>query len=715
MASNGHGFVAVWDDQRMQEYSSFTVGYAAYATRVDETGHAVNSLGIQIGSPLSYRPSIASNGHGYLASYNTGRGQSWVVPLDDDAHPAAAAREVSPREIYDLASNGATYCALVSGYAHSDAILLDEQGASVASIPIDGWSAAITSAAGRYIVLTIQETRIVATTISPAGFVLDQRTLADAGTDYIIVAAASNGSRALVTWYAQSNDERHIDSVMLYGHGAPIDGIRRIYGADGAPYRGAILGPSLAWDGKSFLVLWNDDGLHAMPVSDDGHLLDDEPIALGSIDAERFGAAFDGQHALLVSAERHSSLNDPVARVLPSFNTLKSLPQANVISFSPQPQREPDLALTTSGVALAVAREGEGYGAITGSLFSPVAAGNETQFTIAGARSNTLLDGPSVAAANDLFLAAWREASDVGTRILARRVSLNGAMLDPGPLVLAVEPRSYANFADTDIAFDGENFLVAWHAQDDEIRVRGINAKTGTFTGPALTVSRHDASEQRERRTPAVVWTGETYLIAWSESLPLVGGVSETNPLRNVYRIARVTKDGTLLDTNESPTLYTVDGYSHGTVLAKGTDRVLLVTATGAYLSSSKWYVHAQLFDLAGNPVGEAQRIDSAEEVKRIHPAAAWNGKSFSVFWTEQAGGLSGGQSALAGVRLNAGGTIDDRIDCGNAKSFSPAAVSVDHGALIVELQIAPDQGNVARLYTRTFVALPPRGRVVRH
>jgi hypothetical protein len=704
-AWNGHGFVAVWDDQRMQERSSFTSATAAYATRLDENGHSRDPYGVQIGPSMSFRPFVASNGHGTLAAYSTGAG-GWIVPLDDNAHPAASMRNIAKGEIAGLASNGSTYCALIAGYASAHAQLLDDQGAALATLPINGWAAAIVAAQGRYIVITVDGTRVVATTISASGFQIDQRTLGDAGTQQFGVVAHSNGTRVLVAWYAQTEERRFIDEVALYAHGAPVEGVRRVFEAEGARYD-QVYPPSLAWDGRSFLLIHSDGGLQAMRIDTDGDPLG-EPVALNA-DAQQLSAVFDGTRVLLLSAERRSEADDPVSRVVTSFASLQELPQPNVISFSPAPQADPDVAVA-SGVALAVSREDESYGSITASLFSPAAPGNESHVVVAGPRSYTKQDGPSVAADGDLFLVVWREAADYRTRILAQRVTLSGALLGP-ELVIADEPKTYANFAVTDVAFDGTNFLAAWHSQDDEIRVRGITPG-GAFTGPAVTVSRHDASEKRERRTPAVIWTGETYLVAWSEDLPLIGGVSETNPLRNIYRAARVTRDGTLLDTTESLSLFTVDGYSHNIALAVGGDRVLLASATGAYLGNSQWYIHAQLFDLAGNPVGDVQRIDTAVKAKRIHPAAAWNGRSFSVFWTEQ---VTDDATFLTGARVLADGTLGDRIDGGNLRSFAAAAASVPGGVLVVETLIAPEQANVARLYARTFVTHLPKGRAARH
>lgn len=704
-ASNGNGFMAVWDDQRMQEISSFTVATAAYATRLDANGHPRDAYGVQIGPAMSYRPFVASNGTGWLAAYST-RAGGWLLPLDDDAHPAASARNVSTREIAGLTSNGSTYGMLLAGYATTDMVLLSDQGYPVATVSISGWPGTIVAAQGRYLVFTISGTRVVATTISSSGVQLDQRTLADTGTDHTYVTAYSNGSRVLVGWYAQTPEQRFIDEVVLYAHGAPVDDARRIFHADGVEYSD-VYPPSLAWDGSSFLVVHYDQyRLNATRVAVDGDLLDDTPMPIDT-EATEFHAAFDGSRVLLLSSERRSAANDPVARVVTSFASLETLPE-NVISFSPAPQADPDVAVA-GNVAIAVSREDEAYGSIAASVFSPEAPGNETHVIVAPAKFVTKQDAPSVAAASDLFLAVWREANDVSTRIVARRITPSGALLGP-EIVVAQEPRTFFNFGTTDVVFDGQSFLVAWQSQDSDIRVRGIT-HDGAFTGPALTVSQHPDRESVESRKVALAWTGTTYLVAWSEDLPLVGSVGPTNPLRNVYRVARVTREGTLVGAKD---LFTVDGYSHGITLAVGGERVLFASATGAYLENSQWSIETQLFDLAGNPIGSVERIDTASSLKRIHPAAAWNGRAFSVFWTEQAL-TEDGASNLTGAIVLPDGGVSLRIDGGTARSFAASAASVPGGVLVAETLIAPEQANVARIYARTFVTHLPKGRPSRH
>lgn len=701
VATNGSEFVAIWLDERMKDRPNFSRGLAVYATRLTAQGEAIHSFGIELVPAGSWNAHIESTGRGYLVAYNTPAG-AFALRLSDAASPVGAPRKIAAREVVDLATDDGTYCALIStAFAKSAAVVLAEDGTVLRTIDIDGWASSVVSVPGKYFVFTMRDGALVATIIGRDGAV-SSRTVATLPAE-AVVRAYSNGQRVLVSWLGRG----FIDFVILDHHALPVSSPWRI-AREALQYAAAA--PSLAWDGGSFALMWPESRrLHGVRIASNGRLVDEEPLDVDST-ALHMRGAFNGLSTMLVSSEELSDAPDPVSRVVASFSSLDDLPDPRVISFSARPHSEPDVA-TSGNVAMAVAVEGESWGAIAASIFAPAAPGNEIRVVVAPAQYYVYQDGPSVAAAGDLYLVVWREANSLRTRILARRVAANGALLDRQPLVVAEEGRLIANFADTDIAFDGESFLVVWHSASDEIRARRLR-RDGLFVGDAITVSRTDGN--RERRTPAVLWTGSAYFVVWSESLPLIGGVSPTNPLRTAYRAARITRDGTLLDTAESLRLFVVDGYSHGLALAQGKERVLLTTATGAYLTNSIWPVHALLFDPMGNALAEAPlRIDDGvAATRRMHPAAAWNGTSFLVFWNERPGEYA---SVLTTLRIGLDGRVAGSLPVDGATSFFPVAAPLENGALLVETAARPEQANVARLFARTYPSSTTKTRAVRH
>ena len=704
VATNGRDFVAVWMDERMRDRPNFSRGLAIYATRLSADGQALDPFGIELSSQNAYGPLLESTGRAYLLAYNTNEG-AWTLRLNNEARPEGVAEMISSRPVEDLATDGTTYCALIAaGQSKSAALLLDENGALLRSIPIDGWASSVVTVAGNYVVITVHAGEVRATTIRRDGSVAPKVVIA-AVPELAFARAYSNGRRAIVSWFAQDQKREWIEYAVLDENGARVAGVRRVFEREKVSF--SYYPPSLAWDGGSFVIVWhdaNDNTPRGVRVASNARLLDAEPVVIAD-PLERFRAAYNGFRTVLVSSESLSAANDPVTRVLTSFQ-LNDLPEPHVIAFSASPHSEPDVAATGT-VAMAVAREGESWGSITGSIFAPSTTGNEQRVVLAAPQPNVYQDGPSVAAAGDLFLVVWREARDYSSRILAKRVAANGAVLDSQPLVIAEEGRTPAVFAETDVAFDGEAFLVVWHSATEEIRSRRLR-RDGTFLGSPVQVSRHVESNNRERRSPAVVWTGSGYLVAWSEMIPLSGAAI------TVYRAARVARDGTVLDADESLVLFDHDGHTQGIALAVGKERVLLTTITGAYTATAPWPVHTLLFDAAGHPLADApSRIDSGDEpgLRRMHPAAAWNSSSFLVFWNERSDEYS---SALTARRLNADGTIAGALDVGTATTFFPATAPIDGGVLLVETASRPEQANVARLFARTFLGPLTKTRAAR-
>lgn len=724
IASNGRGFVAAWSDTRMSEHPNFSDRGAVFATRVDEDGRSLDPFGIELARG-AFEPRIASNGNGYMVGYIATGGGVRVLHLGDDARPDSAPRVLSSNGgLLDLDSNGASYCALTGGVGSTTATIFDSQGTILRTIAIEGWATSVVSTSdGSYMVLSIRRdcsttpcnASIDSTSIAADGS-LNKRTIATRDPEPVIVRALSNGSRILVSWLAKDAQMNAIEFTMLRADGSSVGAVHRVDQTAASPNDDWSPIPSLAFDGRSFLVLWPaatdaaEAATRAVRIDENGDALDVEPLDLAA-GALAFRAARHASKTVLVSSETFATQPDVVARAISSFDLLPSWPPASVIAFSPTTQCEPDSA-TSGRVVMTVAREGDSYGAIGATVFVPGVENSGTHIALAGEVPNLLQDGPSAGVAGDVFLAAWRERGDRSTRILARRIAANGTVLDSAPIVIADEAVSFAAFGDTAIASDGETFLVVWHGADDEIRALRVR-RDGTTIRPAITISRHPADQKRERRTPAALWTGTTYLIVWNELLVPDGNVSAANPTHVSYRAARVARDGTLLDAGESASLHTLAGGAQGLALARSADRVLLTTATGSYIGTP-WSIDVLMFDIDGNPLSSTplRLAEAAYPSRLMNPAAAWDGQSFLLFWNDRAT-----DSSIRGAKLNREGNLIAHFDASNETSYSPTAVSIDGGAVLVHTAIAPDQANVARLFTRTFAPDPgpQRRRSARH
>ena len=694
VATDGTDFIAVWADERSKDRPNLTRGYAVYASRLTADGQALDPFGIEV-SEHGGEPQIEWGGGSYLVAYNVGA-DAYARRLGRDGRPQSAPRLFSNRQVRDLASDGTTFCAIVENYPDSAAVLLDDEGTILRRLPIEGLAGSVVTVGRSYMIFTVSGTRLLATIIGRDGG-LTQKAIASVAQGSV-VRAKSNGSRAVVA----STDGASTLILTVDDGATPVAPFLSYRTLEGVP---AVDAPSVAWDGSTFLVMWPESfgAMTAVRVGSNGRAVGAAPFVLNT-SATQMRSASNGFRTVLVSAETLSEALDPVSRVVSSFET--TLPEPHVIAFSGTPYSEPAVAASGKTV-MAVAREGESYGGIAASIFTPGVA-SEKRVELAPQEPWITRDGPSVAAGPDAFLVAWREVTDWQTRILAKRVLADGTVLDPEPVIVSDEGRAIEHYGETAVAWDGSGFLVVWHSNADEIRARRVG-RNGVL-GSAVTVS--SANGNRDRRTPAVVWSGGSHLVVWSETEPLIGMVSPQNPQRTVYRTAKLSRDAVLL--GGADTLFTTVGYCQGLTLATGRDRILLTTTTGSYLSGADWPVHVLLLDAAGNPLASTPaRVDSATPTfRRMHPAAAWNGSSFLVFWNERP--WLEDWSVVEGRDVSWSGEVRP-LELDRALAFFPAATPIPGGAVLVETAALVEQAHVARLYARTFEPPSSRKRAVRH
>jgi hypothetical protein len=141
VATDGHGFVAVWTDLRAV-HDQIGAGSAIYASHLTADGAAEPLTGIRLGDGNSAH--IASSGDGYLVAWSNFRmlysqrldtngravGSPLALPTNADAFPQAIS----------LGSNGRGYLvAFQNGGAGFERLLLDTNGRPISSaIPLGG-------------------------------------------------------------------------------------------------------------------------------------------------------------------------------------------------------------------------------------------------------------------------------------------------------------------------------------------------------------------------------------------------------------------------------------------------------------------------------------------------------------------------------------------------------------------------------------------------
>jgi hypothetical protein len=297
--------------------------------------------------------------------------------------------------------------------------------------------------------------------------------------------------------------------------------------------------PAVASAGSGSLVVWAHhtdqmSGIYATRVSSTGGVLGlaEVPLAEAAYPARYLrspAAGFDGRNYLVVWTE--SERFGP-----PEVVGVRMTPDGTVLDGARIP--------IVTGQTPAVAFDGTNYLVVAWEYWYPTGRLVATRVTPTGAVLDTTpivlsssldYDQAAVAFNGTNYLVAWIRSEDVGRiTIRATRVTRDGAVLDPGGLVIAGLAQWSTQHT---VASDGAGYLVAWEDQ----RV-GCCSIFGTRVGAAGNVLDPAgiaiATRGREQLRPASAFDGTNYLVAWDDS--------RRGPT-DVYA-ARVARSGRVLD-----------------------------------------------------------------------------------------------------------------------------------------------------------------------
>lgn len=204
VASNGHDYLALWNDARSSSYGAF------YAGHVDATGHPLVATGRKVVESPSSGGRLTWTGDSYLLIYQ-GLTGFYMQTLDDDGNAVAPATRIdlesTPREIA----------------ANADSILVVHQDGAVWVLSRDGkalskqllpWpddlSPIVSLPNGDYAFVTRVNTTTRLNVVSATTHLLQQISLGDLGTPWHVNATASDDGRIFVTWLATSGDQVNV-------------------------------------------------------------------------------------------------------------------------------------------------------------------------------------------------------------------------------------------------------------------------------------------------------------------------------------------------------------------------------------------------------------------------------------------------------------------------------------------------------------------------
>jgi hypothetical protein len=267
----------------------------------------------------------------------------------------------------------------------------------------------------------------------------------------------------------------------------------------------------------------------------------------------------------------------------------------------------------------------------------------DTSFTALAAPYSQ--DRPAAAFNGSVFLMVWTDkrrdcdsADILGTRLLP-----DGTVLDQSSIAISLAQHSQSAPA---VCFDGTDFLVVWEDRRNDGEYQDIYGARVSPDGTVLdTGGIVISAADGHQRYPAAVFDGTNSLVVWDDG--------RTGDLD--IRGARVTPDGTVLDTEGLVILQAVDSQQHPDVSADGTNslvawydgRIGLSGICGARVTPQGTVLDTQGFTISPMWVNDS-----------VFPAIEFGGDNFLVVWENGSGGIWGARVTPQGTVLDPDGLI---------------------------------------------------------
>lgn len=709
VASNGDGFVAVWSDPRSthQTEPDSPPSDAVYATHLDADGSPSPVEGVMIAPPLAFHPRVASDGHGYLVAWG-GLAGVYALPLTGDGHPAAEEPVLIDGTSHfgwpiALASNGRGYLLLLSSEATVSWVPLDSSGHQT------GFLQTVSEATNSPASITVTndgDYHLIYTGFACPGNIPCSNTIRDLtidshggsvthalteGSGYG-VSAVSTGNRIALAWLGPTMEamEQVFDT-----SGNAVTASRSLGPIDASP-------PTIGWDGARLLVTAAKDAkLVAFRLTSDGVPIDTTPFTItGTPTYDNVAQSHGGGRVALVWSTPVTSLSnaDVYAHVAAGFNEVAGAPLAATrLSNAPETRHAPATTIIGSHT-LTVWRGGDDdaiEASIDGSAPIVIAAADGTNHD------------PDVAAIGETAMIVWRSDSDspAQARVLARRIDVNGNLLDPAPIVVEANALTYVRTLDRpSIATDGIAYLVAWSG-NHEIDAKRI-AADGTI------IDQHSFAAMHPNffncTATRVLWAGDVYLVLFALEREYGLGIPQVDFV-DLYA-SRVSSTGVALDAASNRELYRKVGKLQALSAAASDGRAIVVwgdqSENEVTLTSN-----VRSLEFSVNPaLPTAERlIDSMAypwNYGVTSVAVAARGETFAVAWS---------RDAAAGEEIHA-----VLLDRGNPfllageDAYDITAIPTADGFRFTYARTDPAAANVAQLFTRDLVIPHARSRAVR-
>ncbi|WP_437487033.1 hypothetical protein WME75_05385 [Sorangium sp. So ce1014] len=399
-----------------------------------------------------------------------------------------------------------------------------------------GFDPEIATDGAGYVVAFEDLARIRAVRVDASGNVLDLDwlDLSEEGVGQFLPSVAYGGGRYFFTWCQYDDGGYTIQGRMMRPDGT-LEGSASF----AIPSSGEGLFPSVEWNGERFVTAWlrlAGDGVgdvHATLVEPSGSVVPGAERAVSTSGQASRPVLGAGPDVSVVAWDEASGDERAVraARVAADGTVL----DVGGVQLSEGPANARLAALASGGASfLATWVRDDWPSAIRGAVLSADGAVTARDFPIS--RSSPGTGAPTAAFDGSSYLVAWADERDRRS-MYGARVSIDGVVQGTDDVRLADgSPRSVWDSDRNSLVWSGSHFLLAFHGQGVE----------GSLIGPdlALAAGRIGLSPlPNQQWSPRVVWTGESYLVAWTHQPGLDPVLAQMSA-----RAARVSAAGEVID-----------------------------------------------------------------------------------------------------------------------------------------------------------------------
>ncbi|WP_437984654.1 hypothetical protein [Sorangium sp. So ce117] len=503
-----------------------------------------------------------------------------------------------------------------SGYP---ALLDPEVGPEIGTeppVPVQqdvGFDPEIATDGTSYLVVFEDLSRIRAVRVGARGDVLDLDwlDLGEESAGQYLPSVAYGGGRYLVTWSQYGDDAR----ITIRGRVMRPDGTLEGPASFAISTSDEGVYPSVEWNGERFVTAWlslADDGaddVRATLVDPSGSAVPGAERALSTSGRASRPAVGAGADVSVVAWDEDVAGGGARAiratRVASDGRAL----DAGGVPISEGPGNARLAALASGGASfLATWVRDDPTSTIRGAVLRADGTIAARDFPISRPSPGT--GAPAAAFDGSSYLVAWADERD-GRAMVGARVSAEGVVLGDDVRLADGSPRSIWDSDRSSLAWNGSRFLLAFQGQGIE----------GSLIGPdlALAAGRLGLSPLPNRQgAPRVVWTGESYLVAWTDE-------PDPDRERMTARAVRVSAAGEVVDPvgiELASSAFAIDLASNG-----GGASVLTWSALGAGGDHLRW--------VSGDgALGESVAVSSLH--LSATPSVAGNGDGYLVTFVER-------------------------------------------------------------------------------